>query len=38
MAALGSNPHPHGVEKLQGSADLFRIRIGDHRAIVTVDR
>lgn len=34
--ALGEEPRPHGVEKLKGSTDLYRIRIGDYRVIYRI--
>ena len=33
---LAADPRPRGVEKLQGSDDLWRIRVGDFRVIYTV--
>jgi prevent-host-death family protein len=27
--SLAANPRPHGVEKLQGADDLYRVRVGD---------
>jgi mRNA interferase RelE/StbE len=35
--ALADNPRPAGVKKLEGSADLWRIRIGDYRVIYTIE-
>lgn len=37
LAALASLPRPHGVKKLKGHRDLWRIRIGEHRVIYSVD-
>ena len=34
--ALSENPRPHGVEKLAGAEDYFRIRVGDYRVIYQV--
>ncbi len=34
---LARNPRPSGCRKLQGSADAYRIRVGDYRVIYTVD-
>jgi mRNA interferase RelE/StbE len=34
---LASNPRPAGCEKLTGSADLYRIRQGDYRAVYSID-
>lgn len=33
---LQENPRPHGHKKLKGKDGLFRIRIGDYRAIYTI--
>lgn len=33
---LGHNPRPHGVETLQGSERLLRIRVGDYRIVYQV--
>ncbi|MGH9317506.1 MAG: type II toxin-antitoxin system RelE family toxin [Thermoanaerobaculia bacterium] len=35
--ALASEPRPHGVKKLQGSSDLWRIRIRDYRIVYRID-
>lgn len=35
--ALASDPWPHGVERLAGARDLYRIRVGDYRVIYTVN-
>ena len=39
VEGLASNPRPFGFRKLQGQrrGDAFRIRVGDHRVIYTVD-
>ncbi|MBI3317960.1 MAG: type II toxin-antitoxin system RelE/ParE family toxin [Candidatus Omnitrophica bacterium] len=34
--ALVDNPRPHGVEKVAGGEDLFRIRAGDYRVVYQV--
>ena len=34
--ALADNPRPHGVKKLKGHRDYWRIRVGDYRIIYTV--
>lgn len=34
--ALASNPRPPGVKKLQGMADLYRVRVGDYRIIYRI--
>jgi len=36
IEALGANPHPSGVKKLQGAEDLYRIRSGDYRVIYSI--
>lgn len=33
---LGNNPRPAGVTKLSGEAELYRIRVGDHRIIYAI--
>lgn len=33
---LASNPRPEGCRKLQGSAHLFRVRVGDYRIVYSV--
>ncbi len=35
--ALADNPFPHQSEKLSGSANAYRIRVGDYRIIYTVE-
>lgn len=37
IATLASNPRPPGCLKLAGSADQWRIRVGDRRVIYAVD-
>ncbi|MFQ5993260.1 MAG: type II toxin-antitoxin system RelE/ParE family toxin [Nitrospiraceae bacterium] len=37
IEALASNPRPPGCVKLQGAADLWRIRVGDYRVIYSID-
>jgi len=37
VEALASEPRPHGCVKLQGAADLWRIRIGDYRVVYAID-
>lgn len=38
LEALAENPHPPGAKKLQGrEGDSWRIRIGDYRAVYTVE-
>ena len=37
IEALALSPRPDGCRKLQGAANLWRIRIGDHRVLYSVD-
>jgi mRNA interferase RelE/StbE len=34
---LASNPRPRGATKLRGRKNLWRIRVGEHRVIFSVD-
>jgi mRNA interferase RelE/StbE len=34
---LAANPRPPGIKKLQGSLNLWRIRVGDFRVIYSID-
>ena len=34
--ALAANPRPSGVKKLQGSADTWRLRVGDYRVLYEI--
>lgn len=34
--SLGVNPRPPGVEKLAGTGDLWRVRVGDYRIIYQI--
>lgn len=36
LEGLADNPRPHGVVKLTGLADLYRIRVGEYRVIYQV--
>ena len=38
VALLGENPFPHGVEKLSGAENSYRIRLGDYRVVYNVFR
>ena len=38
IQALGGDPHPRGSRKLQGFADVFRIRVGRYRVLYSVER
>jgi len=35
--ALAVNPRPHGVKKLAGSKDGYRVRVGVYRILYTID-
>ena len=35
--ALATAPRPAGVKKIVGTADLWRIRVGDYRIIYRID-
>jgi mRNA interferase RelE/StbE len=37
VEALTTDPRPHGCVKLQGAADLWRIRVGDYRVVYSID-
>ena len=34
---LSQEPRPPGCRKLEGAEDLWRIRIGDHRVVYSID-
>lgn len=34
--ALAEKPRPHGVEKLAGEDELYRIRIGEYRVVYQI--
>ncbi len=36
-ASLADDPRPHGVRKLRGADDLYRVRVGDYRLIYSID-
>lgn len=36
IRALADTPRPHGVEKLSGEENLYRIRCGDYRIIYSI--
>ncbi|MBM3859441.1 MAG: type II toxin-antitoxin system RelE/ParE family toxin [Verrucomicrobia bacterium] len=38
VESLGWNPFPQGVEKLTGSENAYRIRLGDYRVVYNVFR
>jgi mRNA interferase RelE/StbE len=35
--ALADEPRPHGCRKLVGSADTYRVRVGDYRVVYQID-
>ncbi len=37
IMALAENPRPPGCKKLKGYKDQWRVRVGDHRVVYTVD-
>ena len=37
VETLTTNPRPRGCVKLQGAADLWRIRVGDYRVVYAID-
>ena len=37
ILALSQDPRPPGVKKLQGEEGFYRIRVGDHRVVYSVD-
>jgi mRNA interferase RelE/StbE len=37
LLSLEDEPRPHGVAKLSGSSDRWRIRVGDYRIIYKID-
>ena len=37
IEGLESNPRPHGVKKLTGAENLWRIRVGDYRIVYTIE-
>jgi len=37
IEALATAPRPPGCVKLQGAADLWRIRVGDYRIVYAID-
>jgi len=34
---LASDPRPHGVRKLTGEENLWRVRVGDYRVIYSIN-
>lgn len=37
VEALAGDPRPRGCVKLQGAADLWRIRVGDYRVVYSLN-
>jgi len=37
VEGLQADPRPHGVEKLEGLKNAYRIRIGDYRVVYEID-
>ena len=37
ISALGPSPRHPGVEKLSGSHDRYRVRVGDFRVVYSID-
>ena len=37
ILALGDDPRPHGVRKMKGASDEYRIRVGEYRVVYTID-
>lgn len=37
VMALGEEPRPDGCRRLSGYPDLWRIRVGDHRVVYSID-
>jgi len=37
IQALAKNPRPHGCRKLQGTGQLWRIRVGEYRVVYQID-
>jgi len=35
--ALARDPRPAGIERLQGEADLYRVRVGDYHIVCQVE-
>jgi len=38
LLALGDNPYPEGVRKIQGTEGAYRIRVGNYRIVYEVYR
>lgn len=37
IEALTADPRPHGVTKLSGTNDSYRVRVGNYRIVYTID-
>jgi mRNA interferase RelE/StbE len=37
ILSLGKDPRPHGVRKLSGALEGWRIRVGDYRILYQID-
>jgi mRNA interferase RelE/StbE len=36
IESLGENPRPHGVKKIEGEENMYRIRVGNYRVIYEI--
>ncbi len=37
IRSLAEEPRPHGVEKLAGDSEVYRVRVGDYRILYQID-
>ena len=37
LERLADNPRPPGSKKLEGTEDLYRVRVGDHRIVYRIE-
>ena len=37
ILSLAENPLPRGVKKLEGTKDIFRVRVGEYRILYTIN-
>ena len=37
IQALATEPFPHGIRKLTGADDVYRLRVGRYRVLYTVE-
>jgi mRNA interferase RelE/StbE len=35
--SLAENPRPHGVKKLEGQLNLYRVAVGSYRIVYAID-